>query len=217
MFNRSNLRVLMVSALFLFAAWPILLRAHCDTLDGPVVVDAKLALEKGDVTPVLKWVKPELEAQIREAFKRTMDVRTKGPEAQALADQYFFETLVRIHREGEGAPYTGLKPAGQVPPGIALADKALEKGSMEELQKTLSEHMTAGLRERFAKTVEAKKHAGESVESGREFVEAYVVFIHYVEGLVEAIHGSGAHGEPSGDDSPIARSPKGAASCGHSK
>lgn len=217
MFNRSNLRVLLLSAFFLFAAWPILLRAHCDTLDGPVVMDAKLALEKGDVAPVLKWVKPSAEAEIREAFRLTLLVRAKGPQAQELADRYFFETIVRVHREGEGAPYTGLKPAGTVAPGIALADKALESGSLQDLQKTLSEHMTEGLKERFAKAVEAKRHAGESVEKGREFVEAYVMFIHYAEGLVEAIHGAGAHGEPSGDNAQSAASPKGAASCGHSK
>lgn len=183
-------------------------QAHCDTLDGPVVTEARLALEKGDVTPVLKWVKPEAETEIREAFALTLNVRAKGPEAKELADRFFFETLVRVHREGEGAPYTGLKPAGEIPPGIALADKALEKASVEDLQKTLKDHLTAGLKERFAEVVEAKKHAGESVEKGREFVEAYVVFIHYAEGLVEAIHGAGSHAEvPS----------KGAASCGHLK
>ena len=36
---------------------PGVARAHCDTLDGPVVTTAKAALEKGDVTPLLKWVR----------------------------------------------------------------------------------------------------------------------------------------------------------------
>ena len=51
---------------------------HCDTMDGPVVKTAQAALSKGDVTPVLKWVKPEQEADVREAFKKTLAVR--GPE-----------------------------------------------------------------------------------------------------------------------------------------
>jgi len=81
--------------------------AHCDTLDGPVVKDARIALESKDVTPVLKWIRLDKEGEIREAFQRTLTVRPLGPEARALADRFFFETLVRVHREGEGAPYTG--------------------------------------------------------------------------------------------------------------
>ena len=76
--------------------------AHCDTLDGPVVKTAKTALEKGEVTPILKWVKKENETEIRDLFKKTLTVRSKGKEAQELADMYFLETLVRLHRAGEG-------------------------------------------------------------------------------------------------------------------
>jgi len=89
--------------------------AHCDTLDGPVVTEGKTALEKGDVTPVLKWVKKEYESEIRTAFEKTLVVRSKGLEASELADMYFFETLVRLHRAGEGAPYTGLCAAVSMP------------------------------------------------------------------------------------------------------
>jgi hypothetical protein len=107
------------AAVLLTGLWliiPGIASAHCDTLDGPVVMTAKAALEKGDVTPVLKWVRKEDEKEIREQFKKTLTVRAKGPEAKELADMYFFETLVRIHRAGEGAPYTGLKSAGMVEP-----------------------------------------------------------------------------------------------------
>ena len=74
--------------------------AHCDTLDGPVVKEAQLALEKGDVTGLLKWVRKEHEQEIRDAFARSLAVRVKGKEARELADRYFFETLVRVHRAG---------------------------------------------------------------------------------------------------------------------
>jgi len=157
--------------------------AHCDTLGGPVVMAAEAALGKGDVTPVLKWVKEEDEAEIRTAFQKTLAVRNKGPEARGLADMYFFETLVRIHRAGEGAPYTGLKPVGAVEPAIAEADKALGSGSVDELVKLVTEAVAAGIHERFAHAAEAKRHAEESIEAGREFVEAYVEFTHYVERL----------------------------------
>lgn len=157
--------------------------AHCDTLDGPVVKTAKAALEKGDVTPILKWVKKENEAEITDLFKKTLIVRSKGKEAQELADMYFLETLVRLHRAGEGEPYTGLKPAGIVEPAVVEADKALESGSVDNLVKLVTEAASKGIRERFNKAKEAKKHADHSVEAGREFVEAYVQFTHYVERL----------------------------------
>jgi hypothetical protein len=167
-------------------------RAHCDTLNGPVVITAKLALEKGDVTPVLKWVREADEGEIREAFSKTLAVRAKGPEARELADRFFFETLVRVHRAGEGTPYTGLKPAGtELDPAVEEADKALETGSVDNLVKLVSEAVAGGIRERFAQAAEAKKHADESVGAGREFVEAYVSYVHYVERLHLAATGRG--------------------------
>ncbi len=172
--------------------------AHCDTLDGPVVKTAKAALEKGDVMPILKWVKKENEAEIRDLFRKTLTVRDQGKEAKEIADMHFLETLVRLHRAGEGEPYTGLKPAGVVEPAVAEADKALESGSADNLVKLVTEAASKGIRERFAKAKEAQKHADHSVEAGREFVEAYVQFTHYVERLhldatAEATH---HHGMP---------------------
>ncbi len=193
-----------VLALAGLAAWLVTARvayAHCDTLDGPVVTEARAALEKGDVTPLLKWVKKEHEDEIRVAFARTLAVRAAGPEAKELADTYFFETLVRIHRAGEGAPYTGLKPAGQVEPPVAAADKAIEAGSVDELARNIGQAAENGVKERFARLMEAKKHKDESIEAGRKYVEAYVVFVHYVEGLHNTISAGGAHAEdgPGGE------------------
>lgn len=177
--------------------------AHCDALDGPVVVAAKTALEKGDITPVLKWVRKEDEKEIRAQFDKTLVVRKQGKEAKELADMYFFETLVRIHRAGEGAPYTGLKAAGTVEPSVAAADKALESGSVDGLVKMVNDAVAKGIRERFAHTMETKKHAEHTVEAGRKFVEAYVEFTHYVERLhmdaeKPAAHGKAAEGGTAG-------------------
>ena len=159
--------------------------AHCDTLDGPVIKDAKKALKAGDVSPVLKWVKKEHEAQIKEQFKKTMAVRSKGAEARELADMYFFETLVRLHRAGEGAPYTGLK-SGPAEPVIVMADDALRTGSADALLRHLTTSLREGVRPLFVETLERKKHADESVEAGREYVESYVHYTHYVEGIEAA-------------------------------
>ncbi len=167
-------------------------RAHCDTMNGPVVPEAKAALEKGDVTPILKWVKKDNEAEIKAAFAKAVAVRAKGPEAKELADQYFLETLVRLHRAGEGAPYTGLKDE-PVEPIVAMADKALADGSADEMIKKMSGHMGAAIKARFDKAMEARKNKDKSVEAGRQFVEAYVIYVHYVEGIHTAIMSAGAH------------------------
>ena len=174
--------------------------AHCDTLDGPVVETARTALDTGDVTPLLKWIKTGDEKVIRAAFQKTLAVRTKGSEVKELADTYFFETLVRIHREGEGAPYTGLKPGEAVDPAVALADKALGNGSVDKLVNVLTNAMANGIREGFSRAYENQKHADNSVAAGREFVESYVIFTHYVEGLHGLIKGGAAH-HGEGEDS----------------
>ena len=180
-----------------FGVWLMTARmayAHCDTLDGPVVTEAKAALEKGDVTPLLKWVKKGHEKEIQTAFRKTLAVRSKGPEAKELADTYFFETLVRVHRAGEGAPYTGLKPAGQVEPPVAAADKAIAGGSVDKLAGKIGAAAEKGVKKRFKRLMAAKKRKNESVEAGRKYVEAYVIFVHYVEGLHSTISAGGAHG-----------------------
>jgi hypothetical protein len=171
--------------------------SHCDTMDGPVVITAKKALETGDVTPVLKWVNKENENDIREMFKKTIAVRSLSPEAKEMADMYFFETLVRIHRAGEGQPYTGLKPPGELDPVIAKADKSLETGSVDELAKDISNEVAEGIRKKFEHAMEKKKDADKNIDAGREFVEAYVVFLHYVEGIYNAAkpEGDGHHHE----------------------
>jgi len=91
--------------------------AHCDTLDGPVIQDARKAMSIKDVTPVLKWVSPHDEQVVKKSFTEALAaVGTKTADAK---QQKFFEDLVRIHRAGEGAPFTGLKPAEAVEPAVA--------------------------------------------------------------------------------------------------
>jgi hypothetical protein len=182
--------VLLAIVVSLAATLPFRVFAHCDTMDGPVVAAAKLALEKSDVTPVLKWVKPEQETEIRAAFQKALVVRKQSAEAKDLADPYFFETLVRMHRASEGEPYTGLKPAGSaIEPVIAEADKAIASGKSDALLKDVSDTMSAGIRKRHQRVVEARKHADDSVAAGREYVAAYVEFVHYVERLHQVAAG----------------------------
>ena len=171
--------------------------AHCDTLDGPVVQDARLAIEARDITPVLKWVKPQDEKAVTAAFRKVLADKEKNPE---VAEHEFFETLVKIHRAGEGAPFTGLKPAGAVEPAVAAADSALASGSPEALMHLVIEDVAAGIKKRYERAAATFKHKDESVAQGREFVEAYVEFTHYVERLHQDATGQGAHNGVIGRD-----------------
>jgi hypothetical protein len=192
--KKTLVALLLVLAAAVIVAFPAFPRAHCDTLDGPVVVAARHAIETGKVEKVLGWVLPDAEKEIRDAFKRTLAVRKASPEAKALADVWFFETLVRVHREGEGAPYTGLKPAGlPVAPAIAAADHAVESGSAAELEQLLVEQVRHGLHEKFHALNEKTPGKDASVADVRAWVAKYVTFIHYAEGI-HAATAAGAHG-----------------------
>ena len=153
-----------------------------DTSDGPVVTAAKTALEKGDVTPALKWVKKDREAGIREAFQKTLAVRKLGPEAKELADNYFLNTLVRTHRAGTAATCPEQKPSGdEVEAAVAKADEALISGRVQPLAKALADGIAEGIRKRFERAHAAKENADSNADAGREYVEAYVEFIGYIE------------------------------------
>jgi hypothetical protein len=161
--------------------------AHCDGWDGPVVKAAQKALETRNPALVLIWVQAKDEAEIRKAFDQTLVVRELSPQAKALADQFFFETLVRVHRAGEGAPYTGLKPAGtDVGPAIPAADKAIDTRSVEPVLKLLLGAVEERVREHFHEAIAAKGFHVSDVSAGRAYVKAYVEFLHLVERLYEA-------------------------------
>ncbi len=167
-------------------------RAHCDTLNGPVVQAAREALARRDVTPVLRWVHADGEAEVRAAFARALAVRGLSPAAAELADTYFFETLVRIHRAGEGEPFAGLKPAESVDPGIEAADRALESGAIDGPVAELAGALVRSVKAKFEAVRAKSLHRDESVAAGRDYVAAYVEFIHYYERLYAAAHAAEA-------------------------
>jgi len=194
--KKNTLVGIMALGVLLFGVFFVCLNkayAHCDTLNGPVVKDARDALEKRDVTPVLKWVKKDAEEEIRAAFNIALAERAKSKEAKEKADTKFFEILVRIHRAGEGASFTGLKPAGAVEPIVAEADKALEIGSVDTLITEMSKHLTSEVKERFERALEKKKHVNESVDAGREYVAAYIEYVHYVEHVDKIVASKAGH------------------------
>ncbi len=158
--------------------------AHCDSVAGPVAKDVKLALESGQLSPVLKWIRASDEPELRAAFHRAMAVRKSGPEAANLADQFFLETAVRLHRASEGEPYTGLKPASAAEePAPAMVDKALKNNSFKGVADSVTTGIKAELDRRIEALQQAKAHADESPVRGREYVRRYVELVHYIERL----------------------------------
>jgi hypothetical protein len=176
-------------------AWTSPAFAHCDTLDGPVVGAGRKALDSGNVNLVLVWVQKRDESEIRSAFQKAVAVRKAGGQARELADQYFFETLVRVHRAGEGADYTGLKPAGRIEPPVAAADKAIETGKLQPLAKAIFERTEKGLHGHFEQVMATKKFEPNDVEAGRAYSSAYVEFVHYAERLYGAAETLASHTE----------------------
>jgi len=171
---------------------------HCDSLDGPVVRAARHALETGEVTPALAYVPADAEDEVRATFESVLPVRALGHEARLVAERLFFETVVRLHREGEGAAFTGLQPAGlDVGPVIPLAEEAIESGSAEDLTTFLGAVLTDELHRRLAALGELGDARNGSVEREREWVEATLGFQTYSQTLFETLesqpHAHGGH------------------------
>lgn len=157
--------------------------AHCDTMDGPVVKDAKTAIGKNNVNYILKWVKPADEAELKNAFTLAMKVRKLGPDATDLADRYLFETLVRLHRSGEGMAFTGVKPSGTpIDEKILAADRSIEKGNLTPLKDQVPGNKAPELTKLFNKVMSLRNFNPDDVGAGREYVEAYVTFFKFAEG-----------------------------------
>jgi hypothetical protein len=186
--GRRATRVLaLIAPLFVIAGYAGYAWAHCDGLDGPVVKAAQRALESGNVNFALVWVQPADEAELREAFRQALEVRSLGPDARTLADRHFYETTVRLHRTGEGAAYTGLAPAGRdLGPAIPAADLAVASGDLGALERLLTESVLQGLDLHFAELREASAYEVNDVAAGRDYVRAYVEFVHYVERVHQA-------------------------------
>jgi hypothetical protein len=168
--------------------------AHCDTVDGPAVSDGRRALETGHVNIALKWVHQGDEDEVRDAFTRAVAVRDQSPEARDVADRYFLDVLIRVHRAGEGAGFDGIKPTGaHVPPQVVAADEALSSGRIDPLRGLVDDERWDELERRFEKAVALKGFDVDDLAAAREYMEAYVSFFKYAEGHDHAHDHQHAH------------------------
>ncbi|MDW7678898.1 MAG: DUF6448 family protein, partial [Bacillota bacterium] len=159
--------------------------------DGPTAVDGIKALESGNINHALKWIMPEGEEELTHIFQLSLKVRRLNDDARELADRYFLENLVRIHRAGEGAPYTGLQPVGvPIDEKVAAADTCIETGDLTPLKGLVSPEEIPELEKRLRKALALKHFDVNDVQAGREYIEAYVSFFKFAEGE-EHDHGHG--------------------------
>ncbi|MCZ7603202.1 MAG: DUF6448 family protein [Melioribacteraceae bacterium] len=184
MLNKSKFTAaLLIVSLFLLTTNTI--SAHCDSVEGPVVQAAKKTLESGNLNYVYIWIHPEDEAEIEELYNKAVKVRDINEDVRELADMYFYESVVRVHRMSEGVGYTGLKFEDFQPAvGIEIADRAIEKDSVEEILSHINDKSKQEPVKHYFTDLQSKNNFDvDDVEAGREYVKSYVHFIHYVEGL----------------------------------
>ena len=186
------LTTVFLSALLLFAVlvlFPRRASAHCDTEDGPAVVDGRKALQTGNANHALKWILPDAEAELRSIFDKAVKVRALSPDAAEVADRYFLENLVRIHRAGEGASYDGIKPTGtMLAPEVVAADEAMATGNLKSLLALMPADKHHELQHRFDKARSLQQFEVNDLAAGRAYVAAYVSFYKYAEGEEEHHH-----------------------------
>jgi len=186
--NQKSKRNLSIGLVPLFTLSMLILTtnvtfAHCDTMDGPLIADARKALGQNNVNYVLKWVPVANESEIRDAFNLVMKVKGLSPEAKELSEKYFFDTVVRIHRSGEGVAFTGVKPSGTpIDEKVLAADKSIEIGNLSPLKNIVSKDLLQELTKRFNKVMSLKDFDVNNVAGGREYIEAYVQFFKFAEG-----------------------------------
>jgi hypothetical protein len=165
---------------------------HCDSLDGPVVRAAQRALEAGNPALVLPFVPKSGEQEVLQAFHKVVQARQTNAIWRELADRYFFETVVRIHRAGEGAPFTGLKPAGlDVWPVIPVAEKAVEGGDAVPLEDLLVTTVREEIARRFEHLGHLRGGAHRSVDGARAYVQATLGLQVWAHGLYQTARGTG--------------------------
>lgn len=188
---KSALTILSIMLFFSFSSQPTF--AHCDSFDGSTIKDAIEALETNNVNLVLKWISPDQEAEVVPLFYKTYALKSSDKEVYNIVERHFLETLVRLHRETEGAAFTGLKAAGTTSAIVNLSDTALKDKDIDTLLAMLNNHIGSVLREKYNKVAALDNTKNDSPQKGREYVAAYVDYTHSVEAVHDILLGGAVH------------------------
>ena len=169
---------------------------HCDTKDGPVAEAVNKALETENVNYILIWIPRSEENELKSVFEKALKARKLGKEAKDVADFWVLETAVRLHRAGEGAPYTGIKPAGlDEGPVVPKAENAIVTGDPKEVIDFMKQTVEKELQRRFDLVYSKKNYNVNDVAAGREYIDAFIGFVVYSHHLYQNISGSEEHEE----------------------
>jgi hypothetical protein len=172
--------LLMIFGILLIAA--NLLFAYCETLEESLVRDARKALDQRQVALAFKWVKKDRESEIRTAFDRAVKERETNPATQETTDNIFFQTLGRVHCEGENFPFLGKNPAGpDVHPIRQAIDRALSEDEVDDLTQKITVEVSQGIHDRFNQVRRFESGQQDDVDAARQYVGAYVDYVDYVE------------------------------------
>lgn len=192
-------RMIMAAFLAVLATAPAW--AHCDSETGPVAKGAQAALASGNVNAALPFVQPSAEAEVTSVFRQALAARGASEASRTVADRHFVETVVRLHRQGENAPYTGLKASGtDFGPAIVAAERALDTRSSTELGALLTASLEKSLRSRLEEVVSLQRYSAvpkshDGVANARRRVRAELEFEKYADTVYRAITGSSAQAE----------------------
>lgn len=168
---------------------------HCNSREGPVAIDVKKALEKGDFQLIARWISAEDEQELKDKFNKCRKIyqEEKG-DKQEVAREYLMETTVRLHRAAEGMPFEGLQSVGSFPDDIEKGEQALEEENIESILNLLIEELQQEAKKWFQEAVEAKQTKNESIPEGRNYTSAYVKYITFVHKIYNEIKSGPPHG-----------------------
>jgi hypothetical protein len=152
--------------------------AERDLADEIVAQAARDALRTGDFTPIVIWVQKPQEQALHAAFRQTQAVRVLNREARELADEYFVDVAVRLHREAERDLFDG--------PARRAATRALAEHDGEIVVDVIVDRMRANLRARLRDVAQRRDFARGDVAGGRAYVASYTAFLRYAAALYAA-------------------------------
>lgn len=169
---------------------------HCDSWDGPVVQAALRALRERSVELVLPYVAEESEAEVRADYEKTVaQLGDQEPGQGNLPTEWFCENVVRLHRQHEGAAFTGLKPAGLGHgEAVPLAEAAIASGDPQQVAKLLTGALEHELQEKFGRVMWLQGKRDGTVAVEREYVEAMLGFQVWSHKTHECIRSGLQHG-----------------------
>jgi len=161
---------------------------YCDTMDGPIVAAAELALEMENINYVLPFVKNEYETELKEAFNKSVTVRELSGEAAEIADYWFFETAVRLYMLGAGKPYSGIKQSGINREHIILkAQDAVVNQDITTFETFLLDSLKEAIETKYEIAVSQQDYDVNDTQAARNYLNSLMDFVEFSNEILKII------------------------------